>query len=97
MSNTTAPKTVTFDGERYRTASLSAKVSRGGHVTTREGAGIGWVRKIDWPESHGGRVIATQVWEAVPDHEILTVGKAFPAFATRREAVAHLERMHFHG
>lgn len=89
MSNTTAPKTVTFDG---------AKVSRGGHVTTRRGShGLGWVRKIDWPESHGGRVIATQVWEAVPDHEILTVGKSFPAFATRREAVAHLERMHFHG
>ena len=42
-------------------------------------------------------MIVTQVWEAVPDHEILTVGKAFPAFDTRREAVAHLERMHFHG
>jgi len=88
MSNTTAPKTVTFDG---------AQVSRAGYVTRRGSHGLGWVRKIDWPESRGGRVIVTQVWEAVPDHELLTVGKAFPAFDTRREAVAHLERMHFHG
>ena len=30
------------------------------------------------------------LWEARPVHDALTVGKAFPLFATRREAVEHI-------
>ena len=29
-------------------------------------------------------------WEARPVHDALTVGKSFPLFATRREAVEHV-------
>ena len=29
-------------------------------------------------------------WEARPAHDALTVGKSFPLFATRREAVEHV-------
>ena len=30
------------------------------------------------------------LWEARPVHDALTVGKSFPLFATRREAVEHI-------
>jgi len=43
MSNTTAPKTVTFDGERYRTASLRAEID----AIAQAHEDNGWVRSLD--------------------------------------------------
>lgn len=50
------------------------------------------IRKISVPQqvedkTNGGvRVVERTRWEVRPMHEALTVGKAFPTFATRREA-----------
>lgn len=62
---------------------ITTRTQRAGFATVeRDGKTIGHVtRGQRLPSPNEGR------WEARPAHDALTVGKSFPRFATRREAV----------
>lgn len=55
---------------------------------------IGEVKKIDWPsQRENGEIIEKQVWEArTLAQEAIESPYSFPAFDTRREAVAYLAK-----
>lgn len=62
-----------------------AQVRPGSAIVQRDGKDIAYVtldRRLGSPTEG--------LWEARPVHDALTVGKSFPLFATRREAVEHV-------
>ena len=65
---------------------ITTHTLRSGFATVeRGGKTIGHVTRNDMLGSIGfGK------WEARPVHDALTMGKSFPSFATRREAVGHV-------
>ena len=65
---------------------ITTNTLRAGFATVeRGGKTIGHVTRNDMLGSAGfGK------WEARPVHDALTVGKSFPLFTTRREAVEHI-------
>ena len=62
-----------------------AHVRPGRAIVQRDGKDIAYIsrdRRLGSPNEG--------LWEARPVHEALTVGKSFPLFETRREAVQHI-------
>ena len=62
-----------------------AHVRPGRVIVQRDGKTIGYVTRDDLIGSP-----SVGKWEARPEHEALIVGKSFPLFETRREAVEYV-------